>query len=356
MLDDRGVVSRQRRGRGELSAGPADQRRRDARPGRGALRGAADAAGQDPVRHARRAAAPDGEAAFALDCAAAQAADLAKRLGFYKLRAKVAIADESADRGVARLLGRRAGERAGRLRLRRPARRRASAGARSCRAPRRPRSAGHVNEYEALRIARRRAARAASISPMATPSRTTPTSTCLHGVDFDKGCYVGQEVVSRMKHRGTARKRVVRVKLAGPAPAPGTPVLDGELAVGALGSSSGREALALLRLDRVEEAAAAGADLSAGGVGGRARRVIRRAIRPRSGLNPWRELGRSRASRPHPNLWTTRKHLTCRGRRLECSKSSIKSSAARIPTHSEEGRPSKGGGAYAWRFHGHRNL
>ena len=69
----------------------------------------------------------------------------------------------------------------------------------------------------------------------------------LHGVDFDKGCYVGQEVVSRMKHRGTARKRVARVKLDGPAPAPGTPVMDRELAVGALGSSSGREALALLR-------------------------------------------------------------------------------------------------------------
>ena len=67
----------------------------------------------------------------------------------------------------------------------------------------------------------------------------------LNGVDFEKGCYVGQEVVSRMKHRGTARKRVARVKLAGPAPAPGTPVLDRELAVGALGSSSGREALAL---------------------------------------------------------------------------------------------------------------
>ena len=89
----------------------------------------------------------------------------------------------------------------------------------------------------------------------------------LHGVDFDKGCYVGQEVVSRMKHRGTARKRVARVKLSGPSPAPGTPVLDRELAVGALGSSSGREALALLRLDRAEEAKAAGRTLSAGGVG-----------------------------------------------------------------------------------------
>ncbi len=91
----------------------------------------------------------------------------------------------------------------------------------------------------------------------------------LNGVDFGKGCYVGQEVVSRMKHRGTGRKRVARVKLAADAPPPGTPVLDGELAVGTLGSSSGREALALLRLDRVEEAKAAGRGLSAGGVGAR---------------------------------------------------------------------------------------
>ena len=89
----------------------------------------------------------------------------------------------------------------------------------------------------------------------------------LNGVDFDKGCYVGQEVVSRMKHRGTARKRIARVKTAGPAPPPGTPVLDRELAVGTLGSSSGREALALLRLDRVDDARAAGRTLSAGGVG-----------------------------------------------------------------------------------------
>ena len=70
-----------------------------------------------------------------------------------------------------------------------------------------------------------------------------------------------------MKHRGTTRRRIVRVKLAGPPPAPGAPIVDRELAVGVLGSSSGREALALLRLDRVEDAAANGRTLSAGGVG-----------------------------------------------------------------------------------------
>ena len=57
MLEDRGVVSRERRGCDRLSAGPADQRRRAARARRGALRGAALAAGQDPVRHDRRARA-----------------------------------------------------------------------------------------------------------------------------------------------------------------------------------------------------------------------------------------------------------------------------------------------------------
>src|SRR6266540_1851921 len=50
----------------------------------------------------------------------------------------------------------------------------------------------------------------------------------LHGVDFDKGCYVGQEVVSRMQHRGTARTRSVKVLLDGPSPEAGTTVLAGD--------------------------------------------------------------------------------------------------------------------------------
>src|ERR1019366_6448108 len=54
----------------------------------------------------------------------------------------------------------------------------------------------------------------------------------LHGVDFDKGCYVGQEVVSRMQHRGTARTRTVRIVLDGPAPAPGETIVAGERSPG----------------------------------------------------------------------------------------------------------------------------
>ncbi len=143
----------------------------------------------------------------------------------------------------------------------------ALAGARSCRARSRLRSGSeHVGEYEGLRIAVG-APKGGLDFAYADAFPHDANFDLLHGVDFDKGCYVGQEVVSRMKHRGTARKRVARVKLSGPAPAPGTPVMDGALAVGALGSSSGREALALLRIDRVEEASAAGRPLSAGGVG-----------------------------------------------------------------------------------------
>ena len=88
----------------------------------------------------------------------------------------------------------------------------------------------------------------------------------LGGVDFDKGCYVGQEVVSRMEHRGTARTRAVLVRYDGPEPAAGTAVTAGDRPVGTLGSAAGGHALALLRLDRVSEALAQGMPLSAGGV------------------------------------------------------------------------------------------
>jgi hypothetical protein len=88
----------------------------------------------------------------------------------------------------------------------------------------------------------------------------------LHGVDFDKGCYVGQEVVSRMQHRGTARTRTVRVVLDGFAPEPGTAILAGDKSVGSIGSAAGHDALALLRIDRAADALAAGLALTSGGL------------------------------------------------------------------------------------------
>jgi folate-binding Fe-S cluster repair protein YgfZ len=84
------------------------------------------------------------------------------------------------------------------------------------------------------------------------------------GVDFDKGCFVGQEVVSRIEHRGTARTRVVPVAYDGTAPEAGTPVGAGEKTVGALGSTAQGRGLAMLRLDRVADALTAGQALTAG--------------------------------------------------------------------------------------------
>jgi folate-binding protein YgfZ len=86
----------------------------------------------------------------------------------------------------------------------------------------------------------------------------------LHGIDFAKGCYVGQEVVSRMEHRGIARTRVVPVAYDGLAPDAGAAVTASEKPVGTFGSSSQGRALALLRLDRTADALAAGHDLVAG--------------------------------------------------------------------------------------------
>lgn len=85
----------------------------------------------------------------------------------------------------------------------------------------------------------------------------------LGGIDFKKGCYVGQEVVSRVEHRGTARTRVVPVRYDEHAPAAGLPVTLGEKAVGTMGSSADGKGLALLRLDRIENA---DAPLVAGGI------------------------------------------------------------------------------------------
>jgi len=75
----------------------------------------------------------------------------------------------------------------------------------------------------------------------------------LHGVDFDKGCYVGQEVVSRMQHRGTARTRIVRVHNADNV-ASGAPISAGDKSIGTLGSSVNGEGLALVRTDRAADA------------------------------------------------------------------------------------------------------
>ena len=73
----------------------------------------------------------------------------------------------------------------------------------------------------------------------------------MNGVDFRKGCYVGQEVTARMKHKTELRKGFARVAIEGAAE-PGTPIEAGEKAVGTLHSRSGDRAIAWLRFDRAQ--------------------------------------------------------------------------------------------------------
>ncbi|MBP2560656.1 folate-binding protein YgfZ [Neorhizobium galegae] len=86
------------------------------------------------------------------------------------------------------------------------------------------------------------------------------------GLSFRKGCYVGQEVVSRMQHRGTARRRVAIVSGEAALPASGTEIVAGGKPVGTLGSVSGNKGLAIVRIDRVGDALARGVPVSAGDV------------------------------------------------------------------------------------------
>lgn len=85
----------------------------------------------------------------------------------------------------------------------------------------------------------------------------------LNGVDFNKGCYMGQELTARTKYRGLIKKRLMPVSIDGPVPPPGTPILLGETEAGEMRSACGNSGLALVRLEQFR--AQGGAGLSAGG-------------------------------------------------------------------------------------------
>ena len=87
----------------------------------------------------------------------------------------------------------------------------------------------------------------------------------LHGVDFDKGCYVGQEIVSRMRYRGTARRRPVVLSAEADLPPAGSEILVGGRVAGHLGSAYGARGIAILRLDRVHEAMVSGEAITVDG-------------------------------------------------------------------------------------------
>jgi hypothetical protein len=86
------------------------------------------------------------------------------------------------------------------------------------------------------------------------------------GLSFRKGCYVGQEVVSRMQHRGTARRRVAQVSATSALPASGTELIAAGKPVGTLGTVVGSRGLAIVRIDRVGDALARSQAITAGDI------------------------------------------------------------------------------------------
>ena len=87
----------------------------------------------------------------------------------------------------------------------------------------------------------------------------------LHGVDFKKGCFIGQEVVSRMEHKTTPRTRIVPVRFES-APFPGVEVKAGDKPAGHMGSGGNGRGLAKVRLDRIHDALQKGEKITAGGI------------------------------------------------------------------------------------------
>ena len=182
--------------------------------------------------------------------------DLARRLGFYKLRAKVAIADESAARGVVAYWGERRRSPAEARRLS-PTRATPRLGWRAIlpRAEADRVGDGEPGRYEALRIAAG-APKGGVDFAYGDAFPHDANIDLLNGVDFDKGCYVGQEVVSRMRHRGErAQARRARQARRRRRRRRGAPVA-GRRAAGRRARRGVRRARRwrCCRLDRVEEA------------------------------------------------------------------------------------------------------
>src|ERR1700728_4916814 len=215
--------------------------------------------------------APSGHGGgFLIDCPRVLAQGLADKLGFYKLRAKVTIENLSDSLGV---LAAWDGDPALKPDLAFADPRNPALGWRILVPEELAQKAADLIGAEMVDSAAYDAHRIASGVPRggldfiygdAFPHETNMDR--LHGVDFDKGCYVGQEVVSRMQHRGTARTRTIRILVDGAAPEPGATILAGDKPVGTMGSAAGHNALALIRIDRVADALGAKIPLTSGGL------------------------------------------------------------------------------------------
>ena len=215
-------------------------------------------------------AAPEDGGGFFLDCPRALTSALVEKLNFYKLRAKVTIEDLSDALGVMAVWDGTGDSEYG-LCYTDP--RLAALGWRIMLPPNLAAEAAgdlaatltDAAAYDAHRIALGVPRGGSDFSYGDTFPHEADMDQ-LAGVDFDKGCYIGQEVVSRVEHRASARNRVVPIAFDRFAPIPGLPVTAGDKNLGMIGSASNGRGLALLRLDRVADALASTTPLTCGGI------------------------------------------------------------------------------------------
>lgn len=192
----------------------------------------------------------EGDGAVLLDCVAETAEALVKRLAMYRLRAKVEIARRDRLTVMAAWNGERLPESAIAFadpRLPALGRRAIAAAAEI------PASAQTADAYREYRLGL--GVPEGEDFGHDTMFALDANLEELNGVDFKKGCYVGQELTARMKHRGSARKRLLPIATVagGPLPASGTSVIGSGKSIGEIVSTYGARGFALIRLDRLEE-------------------------------------------------------------------------------------------------------
>ncbi|HUO90973.1 MAG TPA: hypothetical protein VMU08_17510 [Rhizomicrobium sp.] len=190
----------------------------------------------------------EGDGAILVDCLAARRDALIKRLSMYRLRAKVTI-EPREQLAVLAEWNAEAAPHANSY----PDPRVAALGRRAIIArAEMPAGLAHADAYHAHRLSLGvpEAADFGSDRMFALDADLDE----LHAVDFAKGCYVGQELTARMKHRGTARKRLLALEASGGVPAPDTAVMADGKSIGEIASAYGQRGFALIRLDRLGEA------------------------------------------------------------------------------------------------------
>jgi hypothetical protein len=210
--------------------------------------------------------------ALCLETEAARIDDLKRRLGTYKLRSKVSLADASARFVVAAGFGGQAGETLG---LTAMGAAKPFAGGIAYADPRLlelglrfavPRGQGFaaLDSAGCMRVEEARYDRHRLALGVPDGSRDLPVEKAillengfdeLNGIDWDKGCYMGQELTARTRYRGLVRKRLMPVAIEGPVPEFGAPLLLGDKEAGEMRSASGDMGLALVRLEALGQGA-----------------------------------------------------------------------------------------------------